>query len=198
MKNSAEKPRRRLKKGTVSALQDLAIVLLLVLGVALSAAGGLLPADVVAGWLAGKAQSGEEAEYVLYFPVDSQTEYGPALGTQPYQWEEPSQFQPLLEALLAGPTQEGLVSPFPRGVALSGWEWDRENEILQITLTEQYSGLGDISLTLADYCIVLTLCQLEGVESVEIKSAGYSVNYRSHQLLRPEEAELGLPDANGA
>ena len=62
MKNSAEKPRRRLKKGTVSALQDLAIVLLLVLGVALSAAGGLLPADVVAGWLAGKAQSGEEAD----------------------------------------------------------------------------------------------------------------------------------------
>ena len=42
MKNSAEKPRRRLKKGAVNALQNLAIVLLLIVGIGLSAAGGLL------------------------------------------------------------------------------------------------------------------------------------------------------------
>ena len=57
-------------------------------------------------------------------------------------------------------------------------------------LSEQYSGLTDISLTLADYCIVLTLSQLEGVESVEISSEGHTANYRSHPLLTAEEAQL--------
>jgi hypothetical protein len=57
-------------------------------------------------------------------------------------------------------------------------------------LSEQYSDLTDISLTLADYCIVLTLTQLEGVESVEIVSTSYSASYRSHQILTAEEVLL--------
>ena len=57
-------------------------------------------------------------------------------------------------------------------------------------MSEQYGGLTDISLTLADYCIVLTLSQVDGVETVEIISAGYTVSYRSHQQLSGEEAVL--------
>ena len=59
-----------------------------------------------------------------------------------------------------------------------------------IGLSEQYSQLSGISLTLADYCIVLTLSQLDGVETVEIQSESYGGNYRSHQLLSAEEAVL--------
>lgn len=150
--------------------------------------------------MAGCSQSHEEAkaEYVLYFVVDGeQEEYGPALRTQPYTWEEPATVDTLLEALLAGPTQEGLTSPFPRGVSATHWELDEEGT-LSLTLSEQYSGLVDISLTLADYCIVLTLCQLDGIDGVEIHSAGYSINYRSHQLLRPGEVELSPPARDGA
>ena len=61
MKNSAEKPRRRLKKGAVNALQNLAIVLLLIVGIGLSAAGGLLPADAFALWFRDRTQA-EEAD----------------------------------------------------------------------------------------------------------------------------------------
>ncbi len=147
---------------------------------------------------AGCAPSGQKdsSDYQLYFLADEE-KFGSALDTQPYQGEEPAQIQTMLNALLAGPTQEGLRSPFPRGVSLTEWELDKESGILHLTLSEQYSGLADISLTLADYCIVLTLCQLDGVEGVEIRSAGYSVNYRSHQLLRPEEVELQPPDTKG-
>ena len=62
--------------------------------------------------------------------------------------------------------------------------------MLRITLSEQYGALTDISLTLADYCIVLTLSQLEEVEGVEIRSGGHSAGYRSHQTLRADEALL--------
>ena len=88
-------------------------------------------------------------------------------------------------------TQEGLTSPFPRGVSLLSWDWDEEEPgVLRITLSEQYGALTDISLTLADYCIVLTLSQLEEVEGVEIRSGGHSAGYRSHQTLRADEVLL--------
>ena len=160
----------------------------------------LLALALLAGGAGCARRVSEEPEagmYVLYFPVNSETSYGPALDTQPYEGEEPPGVEPLMAALLAGPTVEGLISPFPRNVSLTDWEW-KEGGIVHLTLSEQYSGLADISLTLADYCIVLTLGQLEGVEGVEIQSAGYSANYRSHQLLRPEEVELHPPDTMGA
>lgn len=147
---------------------------------------------------AGCAQTDQDGQgdYVLYFAVDGSLRHGSALAAQPYDAAADPDPGDLLQALLDGPTQEGLVSPFPRGVSLNRWE--REEGTVTVTLSEQYSGLTDISLTLADYCIVLTLCQLEGVESVEIVSAGHSANYRSHQTLRPEEAELAAPEESGA
>ena len=97
----------------------------------------------------------------------------------------------LLSALLAGPEQAGLVSPFPRGVAMQQWSWDEERPgVLLVDLSEQYGALADVSLSLADYSIVLTLSQVEGVEEVEITAGGRKVSYRSHQLLAPGEAVL--------
>ena len=72
----------------------------------------------------------------------------------------------LFSALMNGPTQKGLVSPFPQGVTLVSWELS--DGLLTLNLSEQYGGLADVSLTLADYCLVLTMSQLAGVESVQI------------------------------
>ena len=132
-----------------------------------------------------------EAEYDLYFLVNDGSGSGPALGTEPYTGVGEPNPETLVRALLAGPAGEGLRSPFPRGVTFQSWSWDEEEPgNLQITLSEQYSGLTDISLTLADYSIVLTLSQLEGVETVEILSQGYATGYRSHQILTAAEALL--------
>ena len=143
----------------------------------------------------------EPGEYSLYFAVSRGVASGPALVPEPYyvsgQGEEGASPGPgeLLEALLAGPREEGHRSPVPRGVALVGWEWDGERPgNLRVRLSEQYGGLTDISLTLADYAIVLTLSQLEGVETVALSSEGRSTSYRSHQILGADEAELpGTP-----
>lgn len=126
---------------------------------------------------------------VLWFCSGAEQDHGPALAAQPYEGElDPAA---LLAALLAGPTQEGLASPFPRGVTLQQCDWDEDRPgVLLVDLSEQYGALADVSLSLADYSIVLTLSQVEGVESVEITAGGRSVSYRSHQLLSPQEAVL--------
>lgn len=137
----------------------------------------------------------------LYFVVREMTGHGSALGWEQYKGsgaEEDGMPTPraLVSALLAGPAQEELVTPFPKGVGLESCRWDPEREgNLQLRLSEQYSGLTDISLTLADYCIVLTLCQLPEVQTVEITSGGYAADYRSHEILKKEEAILLDPVA---
>ena len=139
----------------------------------------------------GGREDREEQDFVLYYLLEGEPVHGSALDWEPYPGEADPGPEELLTALLAGPAQEGLVSPFPRGVSLLSWDWDEEEPgVLRITLSEQYGALTDISLTLADYCIVLTLSPLEEVEGVEIRSGGHSAGYRSHQTLRADEALL--------
>ena len=139
----------------------------------------------------GGREDREEQDFVLYYLLEGEPVHGSALDWEPYPGEVDPGPEELLTALLAGPAQEGLVSPFPRGVSLLSWDWDEEEPgVLRITLSEQYGALTDTSLTLADYCIVLTLSQLEEVEGVEIRSGGHSAGYRSHQTLRADEALL--------
>ena len=139
----------------------------------------------------GGREDREEQDFVLYYLLEGEPVHGSALDWEPYPGEADPGPEELLTALLAGPAQEGLVSPFPRGVSLLSWDWDEEEPgVLRLTLSEQYGALTDISLTLADYCIVLTLSQLEEVEGVEIRSGGHSAGYRSHQTLRADEALL--------
>lgn len=136
---------------------------------------------------------------MLYFTVSDDVHTGPALGSEPYNGPDVTcteNLNPrlLISALLSGPSDEDLTSPFPKGVILESWKFDKKDPTnLKLKMSEQYNDLTDISLTLADYCIVLTVSQLPGVETVEITSGSYSTSYRSHQLLRADEVELEDP-----
>lgn len=149
---------------------------------------------LILGSSCGRHTSGEtEGDYILYFTATGGADHGAALAPQPWGPDGEERVDPgvLLQALMDGPTAEGLTSPFPKGLNVRWWEWDVEQPgNVRVGLSEQYSGVTDISLTLADYCIVLTLSQLPEVESVEIVSEGHAANYRSHQILLAEEAEL--------
>ena len=144
------------------------------------------------------AEETEKPEYVLYFlsssMVNGESGHGSALGWEPYSGAQNPRPEDLIDALLAGPTQEELTTPFPKGVSLCSCTWDEERPgVLFVSLSEQYGALTDISLTLADYCIVLTLSQLDEVEGVEIRSGGYGSDYRSHPLLKGDKALLADP-----
>lgn len=139
--------------------------------------------------LTGCVGSGSSGRYQLYFRADPETSpHGSALASQRYQGKGTPTVDDLCQALFSGPTEKGLVSPFPQGVTLQNWSL--EDGLLTLDLSEQYGGLADVSLTLADYCLVLTLSQLEGVEAVQIQSAGHTYHSRSHQSLTAGEALL--------
>ena len=133
---------------------------------------------------AAPVPSRSNTPYQLYFT--STLDHGPSIVSQPYDADESPTPEELIQALLSGPSQEGLRSPFPQGLTLR--RCTRDETHLTVDFSEQYSGLTDISLTLADYCVVLTVCQLEGIDSVEITVSGRPLNYRSHQILTQEEA----------
>jgi germination protein M len=76
----------------------------------------------------------------------------------------------LMSLLLSGPETMGLRSPFPQGLTLRSWRI--EDGLVTLDLSEAYGGLSGVELSLADGCIVLTLCQLESVERVYLTVEG--------------------------
>ena len=141
--------------------------------------------------------SGEvEDTYSVYFTV-------PFDPSNPEEWlEEPAlssearrspagepPLNALMEALLSGPLSAGLASPFPSGVTQLNPP-TLENGVCTVNLSEQYGGLSEVDLTMADYCITLTLSQIEGVDSVTILVEGEIIPYGDHQLLRASDVVL--------
>jgi len=154
--------------------------------VRLAALGMILSILAACGESAGR----EEGEYLLYFPVSRDVSYGAALKTQDWEGEGEPTPEGLMEALLDGPTQEGMRSPFPSAVSILRLDVDGEEKLMRITLSEQYGGLTDMTQTLADACIVMTACQFPEVERVEISSEGFWTSRPASRILSPAELEL--------
>ena len=117
----------------------------------------------------GKKDSGaDEGELKIYYAVSGrqQAEKG-MLGTENFRpaGSAPVQEQ-LLSAMFSAPTDEGLLSPYPEGTQVLNCTVLSGNMNLQ--LSEEYGNLSGLQETIADYCIVFTLSQLEGVDSVSI------------------------------
>lgn len=147
--------------------------------------------------LSGCAVPGEHEEgWLVYFaaplPAAETDEpvQGPAVLWEPRHLPQDADvLSGLVECLLSGPVREGLRSPFPDGV------YQRSDPVLtdgvcQVDLSERYGGLSGVDLTIADYCIALTLLQVEGVEAVSILVEGEPISYRDHQLLRESDIIL--------
>ncbi len=95
----------------------------------------------------------------------------------------------LMEALLEGPGQNtGLISVIPEGTELLSWR--QQGNMVHMDLSQPYSALTGVELTLADYCITLTLTQLEGVGSVHITVNGRELPQRSKQVFRADDVVL--------
>ncbi len=120
-----------------------------------------------------------EGEYALWFVSSARSQNGeswgsPDSGALAREFHAlPGESEPveeLISILLSGPEGEDLTSPFPKGTSLRSWRLEEGRVTLD--LSEAYGGLAGAELTLADGCIVLTLCQLEGVEEVYITVDG--------------------------
>lgn len=94
----------------------------------------------------------------------------------------------LMEALLAGPTDETLVNTIPAGTTLLSLELDGARAL--VDLSTAYSTLSGVELTLADYAITLTLTQLPEIASVSITVRGQELAYRTSQRFSPRDLLL--------
>ena len=95
----------------------------------------------------------------------------------------------MMEALLAGPdVNTGLNSPIPEETTLQNWSL--QGDLLHLDLSMPYGTLAGVKLTLADYCIVLTMTQLAGVETVRITVNGRDLSHRSTQIFSASDVVL--------
>lgn len=147
-------------------------ILLLVAILTLSACKSQEPQDALRLWFPSNPDaSGHTAQAVTYeLSLETETNTRETI-------------EMLSEALLSGPRSEDLVNPFPPGTRLLDWKL-HDNQ-LDLELSEEYSSLTGVDLTLADYCLALTLCQLDGVDRVYLSVGGAAGQEK--RLLSPED-----------
>lgn len=133
-----------------------------------------------------------EGGYGLWFAVErdsARSDYS-AVAREGRQWDREPSARELVQALLDGPESDGLYAPFPGGVTIQSITVDEDSRTARVDLSEQYGGLAGFDLTVADYCIALTLCQLPQVETVRVTVEGKFIPYRDRQDLRTGDVLL--------
>ena len=98
----------------------------------------------------------------------------------------------LMTELLKGPLDETLKSPIPPGTTLLSLELKGSQAV--VDLSPSYSSLSGVGLTMADYCIALTLTQLPGIRSVRITVRGQELAYRNSQTFFPADVLLSTTE----
>lgn len=96
----------------------------------------------------------------------------------------------MLLAYFAGPESGDLESPFPRDTALIGW--DLHNSRLTVDLSEDFSQLSGVDLTIACACIAKTFLELTDASSVAIRADGALLNGSDSIVI--SENSLSLAD----
>ena len=157
----------------------------------------LLPAGLMLG--TGRPTAAPET-YDLYFRVRNlrETNGGDALAAQPGSLPVDNALpvqtaaEELVRQLLAGPSAEGLESPFPANTSMLSVEVGGTQA--RVDLTRSYGALSGVDLTLADYCIAMTLTQLPEIRSVTVTVAGQELAYRSRQNFRSRDVLLSTTE----
>lgn len=132
---------------------------------------------------------GENAYDVYFLTRESGREAALAAERRTLSPEE-DEVEGLLNSLLSGPSEEGLLRTIPDGVTLEGWTL--ENGLLTVDFSGRYGSLSGVALTLADYSVVLTLTQLDTVDTVMITAEGDLLSYRDHQRLTAADVQSEL------
>lgn len=135
------------------------------------------------------------SSYGLWFAADTAADkehedHPFAVEFEPRAWEAVPPVGILLDALLAGPESADMASPFPSGVEVRSVQLDHGTSTILVDLSEQYASLSGFDLTVADYCITKTLCQISGVETVRILVEGEPLPYRNRQDLQEDDLML--------
>lgn len=98
----------------------------------------------------------------------------------------------VVERLLAGPADGDLASPLPGGVELLGLEV--RDRTAYVDLSGGLDLLSGVDLTLADYCLTLSLTALDGIGAVRITAQGRPVGQQPKQIFYERDVLLSTMD----
>lgn len=150
----------------------------------------LLMALLLTLGLTGCLEQEQGTAYAVYYLNRAEGEEN-ALASEKHTLPQDTQpVEGLLNLLLTEPQSEDLTKAIPDGVRVR--KWSIHNGLLTVDFSSAYASLSGIDLTLADYSVVLTLTQLEEVDTVMITADGEMLAYRDHQRLTAEDAWSAL------
>lgn len=133
-----------------------------------------------------KAEMGTPIHF--YYSVSSENRFGPAIDYET-DWMESTAIPDILRRLFRGPDDAANLSrTFPEGTSLQNWSL--QEGALSLDLSEAFGRLSGIAMTRAEYCIVLTLTQLEDVEKVSITAGGQTLPGGASQTLSASDVIL--------
>ena len=167
----------------------------------------LLLAAVLAASLCacGEQQTADGGSLRLYCPADLSEQNKSAGGGDAVQgiaipWADitagdrgrQQQAQYIMELLLGGCTAEGFIAPIPVGTQLLSCTVT--GGTVSVDMSSEYDQLIGIDRTIADYCITLSLMQLDGIYAVRLTVAGELPADRTSEVYTSEEVLLTSPD----
>lgn len=135
----------------------------------------------------------------IYYAADPDSvRGGDILTAAQVDWQEQAELSPeeqsraALALLLGGCRAEGFVSPLPRGTQLLSCTVD--NGRAEVDFSAAYGQLSGMKLSIADYCVTLTLTQIGGIYSVHILVNGQELAYRSDSVFLASDALFSSTD----
>ena len=136
---------------------------------------------------AARAQEQDESGYELYYLAEPGVSGGDAIAARSERYVPDETMtveecaRALVEQLLSDPRETSLRSPVPEGTTLQSLTIAGRRA--RLDFSAQYGRLSGIDLSLADYCVTLTLTQLPDVNAVSITANGRELPYRKTQVL---------------
>ena len=124
-----------------------------------------------------EAQRGDDAIDHVNIPWDDMA-----------QTDAQSQAERVLSLLLGACQEADFTVPVPRNTQLLSCRV--ENGVAYVDFSGAYGMLSGMELTIADYCVSLSLTQIAGIEQVSITVNGHELAYRDSNRFRARDVLL--------
>lgn len=98
----------------------------------------------------------------------------------------------VVERLLAGPAEGDLRSPLPPGLELLNLEI--RDRTAYVDLSSSFNQLAGVALSMADYCLTLSLTGLDGIGAVRVTAQGRPVGQQPKQIFYERDVLLSTMD----
>lgn len=141
----------------------------------------------------------------LYCPADlgeknKSAGGGDAVNGIPISWKQvrgddrgrQQQAQYIMELLLGGCTDKDFICPVPKGTAVNSCTVT--GGTVSVDLSREYEQLVGVERTIADYCITLSLMQLDGIYAVRLTVNGLLPEGRTNGVYTSAEVLLTSPE----